>query len=126
MPEILAASDACLVHLKRRDLFRTVLPSKIFEAAAMARPIVLGVEGSAAELIREAGAGICIEPENDRELVNTLTSLADDAELSRRIGRQGHDYITTHYNRDKLAGEYLDIVRAVATRTSPQAVKDAQ
>ena len=57
MPAVLAASDACLVHLARRELFRTVMPSKIFEAAAMARPIVLGVDGFAAEVVQGAGAG---------------------------------------------------------------------
>jgi glycosyltransferase involved in cell wall biosynthesis len=45
MPEIMAASDASLVLLKKTDLFKTVIPSKIFEAMAMERPIVLGVEG---------------------------------------------------------------------------------
>jgi hypothetical protein len=50
MPEILAAADARLVHLKRTDLFETVLPSKIFGAAWMRRPIVPGVVGLAAEL----------------------------------------------------------------------------
>src|SRR5206468_3090949 len=68
MPEVLAAADACLVHLRKTELFQSVLPSKIFEAAAMARPIVLGVEGFAAELVAGAGAGLCIEPENEREL----------------------------------------------------------
>src|SRR5262249_55185964 len=42
MPAFLAATDACLVHLTRTELFKTVLPSKIFEAAAMRKPIVLG------------------------------------------------------------------------------------
>ena len=65
IPDFLSMTDACLVHLVRRDLFRTVLPSKIFEAAAMKKPIILGVEGSAAQIVREADAGICIEPENE-------------------------------------------------------------
>jgi len=41
-----------------------VLPSKILEATAMAKPTILGVEGYAAQFLREADAGICIEPEN--------------------------------------------------------------
>ena len=45
VPDFLAMADVCLVHLIRKDLFRTVLPSKIFEAAAMKKPIILGVEG---------------------------------------------------------------------------------
>jgi glycosyltransferase involved in cell wall biosynthesis len=113
IPLAIAASDACLVHLKRRDLFRTVLPSKIFEAAAMARPIILGVEGNAAELVDEAGAGICIEPDNADELVATTLRLAEDPQLGRTIGQDGHDYITAHFDRDVLARRYLETIEQV-------------
>ena len=53
VPRFLAASDACLVHLRNTDLFKTVLPSKIFEACAMKRPIVLGVGGNAAARFKQ-------------------------------------------------------------------------
>jgi len=57
MPAILSISDAVLVHLTKTDLFLTVMPSKIFEAAGMARPIICGVAGYAAELVKKAGGG---------------------------------------------------------------------
>ena len=59
VPAFLSISDVCLAHLQRRELFQTVIPSKIFEAMAMAKPILLGVEGLAAELVERAGAGVC-------------------------------------------------------------------
>ncbi|MDH3521591.1 MAG: glycosyltransferase family 4 protein [Myxococcales bacterium] len=107
MPEILAASDACLVHLTRTELFKTVLPSKIFEAAAMQRPIILGVAGFAAELVSEAQAGICIEPENDTELVEAVTKLADDPALARRLGASAYEGIAKRHAYAELAGRYL-------------------
>ena len=110
MPEVLAASDACLVHLSRTDLFKTVLPSKIFEAAAMGRPIVLGVEGFAAELVGEADAGICIQPENEAELVQAVTELAGDAERRKRLGENGLERIAGRYDYDVLAGRYLELL----------------
>ena len=60
MPVLWAAADVSLVLLKRSDLFKTVIPSKIFEAMAMERPLILGVEGEAKALVEEAGAGTCI------------------------------------------------------------------
>jgi glycosyltransferase involved in cell wall biosynthesis len=111
MPEFLAASDACLVHLIRQELFQTVLPSKIFEAAALARPMILGVEGFAAELMREADAGLCIEPENERELVKALIELADDAALRERLGRNALREIATRFDVERLATSYLEILR---------------
>jgi len=107
MPEFLAATDACLVHLSRKDLFKTVLPSKIFEAAAMRKPIVLGVQGFAAELVSEAGAGLCIEPENEVELGEAVTRLARDRALGERLGAAGYERIAKRFDYDALAAEYL-------------------
>ena len=107
MPEILAAADACLVHLRRTELFETVLPSKIFEAAAMRRPIVLGLAGFAAELVRGAEAGICVEPENETELLEAVTELADDEALRRRLGAAGYERIAQRYAYAELARRYL-------------------
>jgi len=114
IPDFLSMTDACLVHLVRRDLFRTVLPSKIFEAAAMKKPIILGVEGSAAQIVREANAGICIEPENEGELVEAVKRLARDRDLAGRLGQAGFDSIATVYDYDRLAEKYADIIERVA------------
>jgi glycosyltransferase involved in cell wall biosynthesis len=113
MPEFLAATDACLVHLTRTDLFKTVLPSKIFEAAAMRKPIVLGVEGFAAELLNEAGAGLCIEPENEGELLAAVERLAADRTLARNLGDAGYERIARRYTYDRLAAEYAALLAAL-------------
>jgi glycosyltransferase involved in cell wall biosynthesis len=115
MPEVLAASDACLVHLARRELFETVMPSKIFEAAAMARPIVLGVEGYAKQLVTGAGAGIAIEPENEHELVAAVLRLADDPALAKRLGEAGRAGIAARFDYDALASRYADLLATLAT-----------
>ena len=120
MPEFLAASDACLVHLSRQELFQTVLPSKIFEAAAMAKPIVLGVEGFAAELVGGAEAGLAIEPENEVELAEAVTKLAGDPTLAQRLGAAGRERIARRYDYDALASRYLELLSAVARGEAPR------
>lgn len=110
IPGFLSVTGACLVHLKRTDLFKTVLPSKIFEAAAMAKPIILGVEGFAAEFLKQANAGICIEPENAGQLAQATERLADNPQLCQSLGQAGRKYVMKYYNRDNLANEYLDII----------------
>ena len=113
VPKILSAVDSCLVHLKKKDLFKRVLPSKIFEMAAMKKPIILGVQGCAAELLQEAGAGICIEPENEEELVDAVCSLADDPEQRAKYGEDGREYVLKNYDRESLAEEYIKILEKV-------------
>jgi glycosyltransferase involved in cell wall biosynthesis len=111
IPAILASIEVCLVHLKREELFKSVLPSKIFESAGMAKPVILGVEGSAAELLRDAGGGITIEPENAEQLVTALERLAADPELGRQYGRSSQAYVQKHFDRDDLSDQYLDVLR---------------
>ena len=110
IPGFLSISDACLVHRKKTDIFKTVLPSKLFEAAAMAEPVILGVEGYAAEFLREANAGICIEPENAEQLTQAVEELADNPQLCRSLGQSGRKYVMEYHDRDSLANEYLNTI----------------
>jgi len=119
MPAILAAADVCLVHLRKVDLFKRVMPSKIFEMAAMKRPIILGVAGHAAKLLQTANAGVCIEPENARELVDAVCTLASDPMACRAYGQSGHDYVMENYDRAVLADKYVDILDKLVHQPRP-------
>jgi glycosyltransferase involved in cell wall biosynthesis len=111
--EFLAASDACLVHLKKQELFRSVMPSKIFEALAMSRPIILGVEGVAADFLRASASGLCIEPENENDLLLAIERLRRDLALAQSLGRNGRDYVLKHFDWDTLADSYLQQIHSV-------------
>ena len=117
IPGILSISDACLVHLKKAQIFETVLPSKIFEASAMAKPIILGVEGYAAALVRRANAGICIEPENAEQLFQAVVKLAEDPSLRQTLGQDGREYVMKHHDRDVIAKNYQNIMIRTCNRT---------
>jgi glycosyltransferase involved in cell wall biosynthesis len=120
VPRYLSISDACLVHLRKTDLFRTVLPSKIFEATGMAKPIIIGVPGSAEELVMAAHAGIAIEPDNARDLADAVVQLADHPDLQAEYGNAGREYVVKNYNRDFLAQDYLKVLDQVG----PAALKE--
>jgi len=123
IPPLLASVDVGLVHLKKRDLFTTVMPSKIFEAAAMAKPIILGVEGHAAALVQRAGCGICIEPENAEQLVAAVQRLADTPTLGAALGRAGREYFVRRFDRGALAAEYLELLRRVRAHRAAETVR---
>ena len=114
VPDLIALSNVCLVHLRASDTFTAVMPSKIFEAAAMARPVILGVQGFAAEFVRAACCGLCIEPENARELVDAVLRLAADRSLCERLGQAGHQHVVRHFDRDELAQKYLEVIERTA------------
>jgi len=110
IPEYLAVTDASLVPLKKSDTFKTVIPSKIFEACAMGKPIILGVEGQAKEIIDEFGAGVCFEPENSSEFADAINRLAGDKELYQTLSENALN-LARAYDRKKLAKEMLDVIR---------------
>jgi glycosyltransferase involved in cell wall biosynthesis len=112
MPAIWAATDVSIILLRRSENFKKVLPSKMFEAMAMACPIVLGVEGESKALLEAAGAGIAITPESADELAQAVVRLAGDRALCERLGNQGAEHVREHYDRAKLATRYLEVLEA--------------
>ncbi len=116
MPALWSAADISVILLKKCDTFTKVLPSKMFEAMAMERPIVLGVEGEAKALLEEAGAGLAITPESAEELAAAVTRLADDPALRKRLGRQGAAHAREHFDRAELAKRYLEVLHATLGR----------
>jgi colanic acid biosynthesis glycosyl transferase WcaI len=108
------ASDACLVPLRKTPLFRAVLPSKMFEIMGAGRPIVLGVEGEAAELLEESQAGLAVPPESVPALRDALLRLAGDPAAAEEMGRRGRRYVETRYSRPVLAAAYGDVLQELA------------
>lgn len=113
MPVVLASSDCLLVHLKKSELFETVIPSKIFETMAMQRPLIMGVRGESAEIVRKSGSGIDMEPDNERELVAAVLKLRDDPDYYESLCAKGREFVIAHYTRDVLAGRFLEIIESV-------------
>lgn len=113
---ILAASDACLVMLRDRAVFRTVIPSKIFEVWGAGRPIVTTVDGESRQIIERAGGGIFSPPEDAAALANVLLQLAGTPALLEEMGRAGRAYVEKNYSRDALAGRYLKVLEDVRRR----------
>jgi colanic acid biosynthesis glycosyl transferase WcaI len=118
MPAIWRLTDVSLVLLRRLDTFKSVLPSKMFEAMAMRRPMILGVEGEAQSLLEAAGAGIAITPEDDRALADAVVRLASDPDLVRRFGDTGRAHVERHYDRARLAADYAAFLEEVVAAKS--------
>ncbi len=103
MPLIIASADACLVSLRKVPLFEGALPSKMYEAMACARPIVLAVDGEARQLIaQQAGAALYVEPENASALAQAVLHLRAQPEEARQLGQRGREFVKAHFDRDLL------------------------
>jgi colanic acid biosynthesis glycosyl transferase WcaI len=110
IPAYIAASDVCLVLLKKTDLFKTVIPTKMLEFMSCARPVILGVDGQARAILEEARAGPAIEPENSDALVNAIRYLAANREEARELGQNGRAHILRRFSRPQTAERYIRVL----------------
>ncbi|MBX3303405.1 MAG: glycosyltransferase family 4 protein [Nitrospira sp.] len=123
MRELWGLSNVSLVLLKKSDLFKTVIPSKIFESMAMAKPIILGVEGESAELIQAAQAGICIEPEHTDDLAARVLELSQKPAWCQQLGRNGRAYVVQHFDRVVLARKLVSVIETVCRKSALEAAE---
>jgi glycosyltransferase involved in cell wall biosynthesis len=120
MPAIWAVTAVSLVVLKDRPLFRTVIPSKIFESMAMQKPIILGVRGESEALLKESGAGLCVQPESAVQLARAVRRLHADADERRAMGIAGRQFVEQRFDRRVLAARYADLMAGlVAQQAKP-------
>lgn len=120
IPAFINASDVCLVLLKKTELFKTVIPTKMLEFLSCAKPVILGVEGQARQLMEGARGGIAIEPENADALVRAMERLENAQEEREAMGRSGRTYVLERCSRGSTAKAYLEVLETVvdANRTS--------
>lgn len=116
IPPLVRRSDVCLVLLKKAEVFKTVIPTKMLEFMACGRPLVLGVEGQARQIVEEAGAGLCIEPEDSEALAEAVTRLYLDAPLRGRLGGGGRRYIVERMSRKGTAGKYVEVLDGLLSK----------
>ena len=115
VPRLIQSSDICLVPLRKADVFKTVIPSKMLEFMACARPVVLGVDGQARQVLEEAHAGIFVEPENSGALVKAITKLYHDVHLREALGHNGRQYIVERLSREWTARMYISVLESVGS-----------
>lgn len=113
IPAYICASDACLVLLRKAEVFETVIPTKMLEFMSCARPVILGVRGQAQQILEDARGGICIEPGNVSALCDAILHLKQNPRLRAGLGRSGRDYIVQRLSRERTAADYLEVLSAL-------------
>jgi glycosyltransferase involved in cell wall biosynthesis len=104
--EIYAASDLCLVLLRNVDLFKGVIPSKIFEFMGAGRPILTTVDGESRAIVEHAGAGQFSPPEDAAALAAAIRAMAAAPARLTEMGAAGRAFVEANYSRPLLAEHY--------------------
>lgn len=115
--------NVSLVHLKDDPVFKTVVPSKIFEAMAMGLPILFaGPEGEASSIIEQEGCGVCVPSERPQVLADAVLHLLEDPELVSQLSAASARAAKDH-TRQQQATEFLAVLRPIAGRQSAEPSK---
>lgn len=118
--------DASIIHLKKTDLFTTVIPSKLFECMGMGISVLHGVAGESRRIVEREDVGIPFEPESVQGLVDALQTLSADKALLERFHANALS-AARRYDRGALALSMLESIKAsVGPRARVDAVRARQ
>ena len=109
VPPLVAAADILVVPLATHIPGAT--PSKLYEAMASGRPVVLVAGGEPAAFVREHRVGIVVAPGDARGLVDALRTLSADAALRQELGANGRrtaEQLFDKHDIDNAFIEYLE------------------
>ena len=104
--------DISIIHLKKIELFTSVIPSKLFECMAMGIPVLHGVQGESAKIVADNKVGYIFEPENEKQLYELLVELKQNKTVYQGFHEAGLK-AAIKYDRSVLAENFLQLLIAV-------------
>ncbi|RXK88047.1 glycosyltransferase WbuB [Chlorobaculum sp. 24CR] len=115
MGALLCKADALLAHLKKDTLFSATIPSKTQAYMAAGKPLLIAVEGDAAQLVKDAGCGITAEPENPESIAEAAIKLCSMSSSERNaMGARGKKYYQSHLSLRVGVEKYAAIFKKIA------------
>jgi glycosyltransferase involved in cell wall biosynthesis len=119
IPSYISMADVCLVLLKRTELFKTVIPTKLLEYMSCERPVIVAVDGQTRKLVQDAGAGVFVTPEDHAALAAAIAALYEDANQRFSMGRRGREFIVARLSRERTAVDYLTVLKTLMPAAKP-------
>jgi glycosyltransferase involved in cell wall biosynthesis len=101
------SSDMGASVLKRIDTFKTIYSNKTFDYMSCKKPILLAIEGISKDLIEDANCGICVEPENAKDISAKIIEAINSDNMFDKMGDNGYFYAKERFDRNKLADTYI-------------------
>jgi len=120
MPAFMSAADVLLLHLDRAPFRAGTIPGKLLAYLSCGRPVLVGLEGEGADVIRQAQCGVVVEPENPEAMAEGVSRLGDP-ERRRQMGEAARRTALDCYDRTKLLADVeQSFGQIVAMRRRPR------
>lgn len=108
IPHFLAAADVIIVPLKLNIL--GAVPSKLYEAMASEKPVLLIADGEAAKIVSDAKAGLTFAPNDIAGVVDGLEQLCNNAELRQSMGANGRNAVKEKFDRNIIVSRFINFL----------------
>lgn len=115
-------ADAGVAVLKKADIFKTVYSNKTFDYFSCKKPVLMAIDGISRDLVEQAEAGVFAEPGNATDLAGKIRIYMDDQALLRKHGENGYRFVHQHFDREKLAKEFLERIEGQLKVTEKSAI----
>ena len=118
MPSLFSIADLLVIHLRSHPIFRITIPSKTQAYMACGKPILMGVEGDAAELIRTTKSGVTCGQENAVEMGKAILNVHGmSLEERTMMGQNARSTCVQHFLIANIVGQYERLLSGVAKAT---------
>jgi glycosyltransferase involved in cell wall biosynthesis len=117
MPQVVASADVCLAILQDIPMFRTTYPNKVFDYMAAGRATVLVIDGVSRELIESSYGGAYVQPNDDKQLAETILDLSKNVDIVKQMGLNAREYLVEHLDRRDKLNETLVLLTTLVGRT---------
>ena len=116
----LVQADAFYMPLKNSPVFRLgISPNKLFDYMAAARPIIFAVN-TERDPVREARAGLSIEPEDAEALAESIGVLKGlTPEARNEMGLNARQYVEAKHSHTLLAQKFFHMLEGVIESGRP-------
>jgi glycosyltransferase involved in cell wall biosynthesis len=116
IPGILGDADLCLAVLRDSPVFRTAVPTKLYEYMAAGKPMITNVAGEATKLIERSGSGVVVPPADADALATAILELHDDPERCKSLGAAGRAFVEAEARWESRAELYESVLRQAVER----------
>jgi glycosyltransferase involved in cell wall biosynthesis len=114
---VLAAADVLLVHLRKDPLFEITIPSKTQAYMAVGKPLLMAVNGDAADLVNQAACGLTAESESPQALADAVDTLAamPDNDL-KKMGENASRYYRKSLSLKVGVGKFAEVFESLGLK----------
>lgn len=110
-------ADALLVHLKKDPLFAITIPSKTQAYMAVGKPLLMAVDGDAADLVRESRCGKVAESQNTKSLLAAVYALMESSpEELAVMSENGREFYRENLSLEKGTQKFAKIFTDLAKK----------